>query len=130
MRELCVYYCSRCGRYGYYHISKNAVCPDCLAPMTILPISYQEFMDLDFTARDQMIADHLTGNLVPHSSVLQRILASSESSSDRIETAQLCTAIEKLEQENADLRRKNKELEHTISWMHELIWDLTRRLHS
>ena len=130
MRELSVYYCSRCGRYGYYHISKNAVCPDCLAPMTILPISYQEFMDLDFTERDQLIADHLTAGLIPRSSVLQRILATSDPSSARIETARLCTAIEDLEKENANLRQKNKELEHTISWMHELIWDLTRKLHS
>ena len=130
MRELSVYYCSKCGRYGYYHISKNAVCQDCRIPMTILPISYQDFMNLDLAARDQMIADQLTENLVPHSSILQKILAISESSSTRIETARLCTAIKELEQENARLRQKNKELEDTVSWMHELIWDLTRRLHS
>ena len=130
MRELSVYYCSKCGRYGYYYISKNAVCQDCQTPMNLLPISYQDFMNLDFAARDQLIADQLTENLIPHSSILQKILAISESSSVRIETAQLCTAIEELEEENARLRQENKELEHTISWMHELIWDLTRRLHS
>lgn len=45
MRELTVYYCSKCGRYGFYQVSKNA------------------------------------------------------------------------------------ELEKTIDWMHDMIWDLTRKLH-
>lgn len=130
MSELSIYYCSKCGRYGYYQISRNAVCPDCTEPMTILPMNYQEFMELNSSARDQIIAEHLSGRLLPHSCVLQRLFDSAESDCVRTESARLCSAIETLEQENQTLRLKNNELEHTVAWMHELIWDLTRRLHS
>lgn len=34
-----------------------------------------------------------------------------------------------LEQENMTLRRKNAGLEKTVGWMHDMIWDLTKRLH-
>lgn len=40
MRELTVYYCSKCGRYGFYQVSKNAICPVCKTPMTVFPMSY------------------------------------------------------------------------------------------
>ena len=36
---------------------------------------------------------------------------------------------ETLYQEVLALREKNEQLEQTISWMHDLIWELTRRLH-
>lgn len=36
---------------------------------------------------------------------------------------------EELYQEIKALREKNEQLEQTVSWMHDLIWDLTRRLH-
>lgn len=36
---------------------------------------------------------------------------------------------EELYQEIKTLREKNEQLEQTVSWMHDLIWDLTRRLH-
>lgn len=36
---------------------------------------------------------------------------------------------EALYQEVLALREKNAQLEQTISWMHDLIWELTRRLH-
>ena len=48
MRELTVYYCSKCGRYGFYQVSKNAICPVCKTPMTVFPMSYQNFMDMDY----------------------------------------------------------------------------------
>lgn len=35
----------------------------------------------------------------------------------------------RLEAENRELHQKNIELEETVAWMHDLIWDLTRRLH-
>lgn len=130
MSELSIYYCSKCGRYGYYQISKNAVCPDCTEPMTILPINYQEFMELSTTERDQIITEHLSCWFLPHSQLLQQLFASDENDCVREDAAHLCTAIEELEQENQSLRHKNSELEHTLSWMHELIWDLTRRLNS
>ena len=36
---------------------------------------------------------------------------------------------ETLYQEVLALREKNEQLEQTVSWMHDLIWELTRRLH-
>ena len=36
---------------------------------------------------------------------------------------------ETLYQEVLALREKNEQLEQTISWMHDLIWKLTRQLH-
>ena len=36
---------------------------------------------------------------------------------------------EALYQEVLALREKNEQLEQTVSWMHDLIWKLTRRLH-
>lgn len=36
---------------------------------------------------------------------------------------------ETLYQEVLSLREKNEQLEQTVSWMHDLIWELTRRLH-
>ena len=36
---------------------------------------------------------------------------------------------ETLYREVLELREKNAQLEQTISWMHDLIWELTRRLH-
>lgn len=56
MRELTVYCCPDCGRYGFYQISRNAVCPICSRPMTALPVSYQIFMELDLEERSQLIA--------------------------------------------------------------------------
>ena len=63
MRELTVYYCSKCGRYGFYQVSKNAICPVCKTPMTVFPMSYQNFMDMDYNMRDQLISDQIAGNV-------------------------------------------------------------------
>lgn len=130
MRELSVYYCPRCGRYAYHHIPKNAICPECSIAMTILNVNYQSFMDMDYSVRDQLIADQIVGEIIPKSSVVQRIAANAQASCTRIDTAQLCAALEKLEAENQNLRRKNEELEQTNQWMHDLIWELERKLHA
>ena len=115
MRELTVYYYSKCGRYGFYQVSKNAICPVCKTPMTVFPMSYQNFMDMDYNMRDQLISDQIAGNVTPQTSVVQRLTEQSKTS--------------KLEYENLDLHQKNAELEKTIDWMHDMIWDLTRKLH-
>lgn len=65
MRELTVYYCSKCGRYGFYQVSKNAICPVCKTPMTVFPMSYQNFMDMDYNMRDQLISDQIAGQRNP-----------------------------------------------------------------
>lgn len=129
MRELTIYYCSRCGRYGYYQITKNAVCPDCAVPMTLFPMNYRDFMDLDYAIRDQLIADQIAGGITPHTSIVQRIFERSSHCETRTEAARYRSALEKLEGENQALCKKNEELEQTITWMHDLIWDLTQRLY-
>ena len=134
MRELSVYYCPKCGRYGYYHLSKNAVCSECSVPMALLNINYQSFMNMDYSMRDQLIADQIVGEIVPKSSVVQRLAAYAQTSCTRMDAARFRTAIEQLEKENqalADekrvLQKKNEELEQTVGWMHELIWELIRK---
>lgn len=129
MRELTVYYCSRCGRYGFYQVSKNAICPVCKAPMTVFPMAYQSFMDMDYNMRDQLISDQIAGNVIPQTSVVQRITEQGKKSNNRSAIAKLKARNEELELENQELLQKNTELEKTIDWMHDMIWDLTRKLH-
>lgn len=130
MRELTVYYCSKCGRYGFYQVSKNAICPVCKTPpMTVFPMSYQNFMDMDYNMRDQLISDQIAGNVTPQTSVVQRLTEQSKTSNSRSAIAKLKARNEELEYENLDLHQKNAELEKTIDWMHDMIWDLTRKLH-
>lgn len=129
MRGLAVYYCSTCGFYGYYQLPKNAVCPSCQLKLTELPMSYQSFMRLEFGLRDQLIADQIAGDVTPHSSIVQRVTELEKSCSTRFTTAKLKSRIQVLEAEKAELQKKTKEQETTISWMHDLIWDLTKRLH-
>lgn len=129
MRELTVYYCSKCGRYGFYQVSKNAIYPVCKTPMTVFPMSYQNFMDMDYNMRDQLISDQIAGNVTPQTSVVQRLTEQSKTSNSRSAIAKLKARNEELEYENLDLHQKNAELEKTIDWMHDMIWDLTRKLH-
>ena len=129
MRELTVYYCSKCGRYGFYQVSKNAICPVCKPPMTVFPMSYQNFMDMDYNMRDQLISDQIAGNVTPQTSVVQRLTEQSKTSNSRSAIAKLKARNEQLVYENLDLHQKNAELEKTIDWMHDMIWDLTRKLH-
>lgn len=130
MKELRVYYCSKCGRYSYHHIPKNAVCPECSVSMPVLKISYQAFMDLDYPSREQVIAEQMTERIIPRSTVIQRITTDSMGRSvPRVSTAKLCAAVEELEEQVLALQHKNEELEATTKWMHDLIWDLEKRLH-
>lgn len=214
MRELTVYCCPDCGRYGFYQISRNAVCPICSRPMTALPVSYQIFMELDLEERSQLIAkqkeqpafkaapgESASGESSPcnGSATNTDIQKQTEAKPDaqapgtqdpdaqapgkqtpRIEktdrrtpdmqkprkntqktkstpkaarssharpdgcSRETCPGTcdktcspeaflaerEQLRQENQKLLRQKRELEHTVSWMHDMIWDLTRRLHS
>lgn len=128
MRELTVYYCGNCGHYGFYQTLKDALCPACQNAMTALPMSYQSFMNLDFDMRDKIISNQLTEGIFPNSSVVQRITALEQCCDSRFIIIQLKQQIEDLQTENANLSDKNREQEHTIQWMHDMIWDLTARL--
>lgn len=143
MRELTVYYCPKCGFYGYYQLPQNAVCPHCRSSMTELRMAFKNFMRLEYEARDKLIADQIAGEVIPYSSVVQRLTEPEKSCRRRLTASELKGSYEKLEEENREqavliekLRRDNRELqeknqenEDTIRWMHDMIWDLTRRLH-
>lgn len=143
MRILTVYYCSKCGFYGYYQLPKNAVCPHCKTVMTELRMTYKNFMRLEFDSRDKLIADQIAGDVTPYTSVVQRITELEKGCRRRMDAAELKAKYESLVQENGEqaelieqlktenraLMRKNQKCEATIRWMHDMIWDLTRRLH-
>ena len=117
MRELSVYYCPRCGRYGYYQLVKNAVCPSCNLPMRWLDMPYQNFMRMNLETRDSLISNDI---LIRDSSILNRISAADRAHNKRQIIASLNTRIHELEAENI-------QLSDTIDWMHQTIWDLLAR---
>lgn len=128
MRELAVYYCPGCGHYGFYQAASNIVCPLCCCSMTRLPMSYQNFMDLEVDMRDSIIANLLAEDVLPSSSVVQRITELEKDCTDRFTVLRLKEQARKLEAENETLHAKVEEQEHTISWMHDMIWDLAARI--
>lgn len=118
MRELSVYYCPKCGRYAYYQLSRNAVCPKCDLTMTLLPLTYQEFMDLDCEQRDRLISKSIL-NASP--SYVKRITAPEKMHNQRAIIGELVQQLTELEQDN-------QKLNETIEWMHKTIWDQLKRL--
>lgn len=117
MRELSVYYCPHCGRYGYYNLVKNTVCPNCNVKMILLNMKYQKFMDLNREERDNLIIHKL---LLHNHSLTGRLIAADRAHNYRAAIASLTSQIEELE-------TANKELNHTITWMHQTIWDLLNK---
>ena len=73
MRELAVYYCPKCGYYGYFHLEQNAICPNCLRKLDCLDLPYPDFVNLSLEARDALL--------------IQKILSHDPSVSNRILTA-------------------------------------------
>ena len=149
MRGLNVYCCPTCGHYGFFQLVANAVCPHCSIAMTPLPIPYQDFMDLDYPQRQVLISRHMINAASPLDSkvkpankakALGQTKPSGRSKSlDDTKSSSTSSKIhpdiskdsdkEALYQEVLALREKNEQLEQTVSWMHDLIWKLTRRLH-
>lgn len=127
MKELTVFYCPHCGYYGYYQLPKRAVCPSCGIPMTKLPVSCHQFMDLDYHMRDQLIGSQILNGAEPHSSVVQRITEQARRFNSRAVIAQQAETIQKLKQEICMLEAENRSLSDTVAWMHDTIWKLTRR---
>lgn len=114
MRELSVYYCTKCGYYAYYQLQKNAVCPKCSIKMKLLNIPYQEFMDLDYEERDMLLSQEILRNCP---SVVTRITAAHKAANQRETIALLSSKISELEEEN-------KKLNETVTWMHQTIWEM------
>lgn len=117
LRELSVYYCRKCGHYAYFQLPKNAVCPKCACAMTHLKIPYQEFMDLNYEERDQLISREI---ITSSPSFVKRIAEPGKVFNQRELLGKLTAQIEELEDEN-------KKLTDTTEWMHETIWDLLRK---
>lgn len=117
MRELAVYYCQKCGYYGYYQLPKNAVCPKCDCKMVMLSVSYQDFMNLDCKERDDLLAREI---LETTPSIVQRLVTPHKEFNTREIIAAMSVQIQELETEN-------KKLNETVGWMHKTIWDLLRK---
>lgn len=114
MRELAVYYCPKCGYYGYFHLEQNAICPNCLKKLDCLDLPYPDFVNLSLEARDALL--------------IQKILSHDPSVSNRILTADRAHSYRKtiatLHSQVYDLKLENKQLLETLNWMHETIWEL------
>lgn len=117
MRELSVYYCSKCGYYGYYQLPKNAVCPKCSVDMVPLSISFQDFMDLSCEERDDLLSKQIISASSPY---VKRLMAPHKAYNNREVIARMSDRIVELEAEN-------KKLNETVEWMHQTIWDLVRK---
>lgn len=117
MRELAVYYCPQCGRYGYYQLVRNAVCANCDIKMSLLDMPYIQFIHLDREQRDEL----LTGMILRYNqSITARIIQADRTHNTRHVVAKLNNHIQELEAEN-------KQLNETVAWMHQTIWDLLEK---
>lgn len=117
MRELSVYYCPKCGRYGYYQLVRNAVCPNCEVKMSWLDMRYQDFMHLSLKERDELIIHEI---ITHDASVTNRMITAARSNDNRHLIAALNTRIHELEAEN-------QKLNETVEWMHKTIWELLEK---
>lgn len=114
MKDLSVYYCPKCGRYGYYQLVRNTVCPSCDIKMVQLSMDYQQFTNLELEERDALIISKL---LSRHESVTGHPIAADQSHNYRGTIASLSDRVQELETDN-------QQLNNTVEWMHQTIWDL------
>lgn len=113
MRELAVYFCRKCGRYAYFQLPKNAMCPACNISMDPLGIPYQNFMDLGYEERDRLISAEIIKN---SPTFVKRITSPERVFNQRELIGQLTNHIKELETDN-------RKLSETVEWMHAAIWD-------
>jgi hypothetical protein len=117
MRELAVYFCPKCGRYAYYQLARNAVCPRDDEVMTLLNMPYTEFVHLGNAERDSLITSEIMKDCP---SISTRIKTANQLHNERFAVASLQERIRELENDN-------RQLNETIEWMHKTIWDLLAR---
>ena len=118
MRELAVFYCTRCGYYAYYQTSRHPQCPKCLAPeaMSMARMHYMEFMQMSYRERDESLSREI---LASNPSLIKRLCAPPQKYDSRSLVAEMNTVIMNLDTEN-------KILSDTVNWMHDTIWELLR----
>lgn len=124
MREIAVYYCGKCGRYGYYSLVRNAICPSCNRKLAHLDLPYLEFIKLDPEDREDLITRDI---LEKDPLITNRILASARLNNTRNRAQAVMTEMKEYVQE---LELENAKLNETIEWMHQTIWNLLRRTKS
>ncbi len=117
MRELSVYYCTKCGHYAYFQLPKNAFCHQCEQPMTLLPMNHHDFTSLDHEARDRLISVKM---IESSPTLCSRITAPEKLYQQRKLVGALVQQITEMEEE---IRKLNE----TIDWMHTTIWDQLRK---
>lgn len=117
MRELSVYYCKKCGFYAYYPLAKYAICPKCDLTMTLLPIEYKEFVNLNCYERDELLSNQI---IFSSSAFIQRLVAPHKINDTREIIAILTKEID-------ELHCENKKLNETVEWMHQLLWQLIKK---
>lgn len=118
MRELAVYFCRKCGRYAYFQLPKNAICPACSICMAQLDIPYQNFMDLGYEERDRLISSEIVKS---SPTFVQRITSPDRIFNQRELIGQLTDHIKELETDN-------RKLSETVEWMHAAIWEQLRKI--
>ncbi|MFR6330027.1 MAG: hypothetical protein ACLUOI_15115 [Eisenbergiella sp.] len=72
-------------------------------------MSYQNFMDMDYNMRDQLISDQIAGNVTPRLR-LYSAYRTEQTSNSRSAIAKLKARNEELEYENLDLTRRMQNL--------------------
>ena len=107
MRELSVYYCSKCGYYGFYQLPKNAIC------RKLLDMNYNDFMNLDYAQRDVL----LIKQMIQTSQTLSRRITVPEKIYSQRQLVGVMT------QQILELEQEITKLNDTILWMHATIWD-------
>lgn len=113
MRELSVYYCSKCGYYAYFQLPKNAVCRHCDIPLTRLDMSHRDFTNLSYEARDRLI----TLKMIEAAPTLAKRITAPE------KLYQQRKLVGALTQQIMDMDAENKKLNETLGRMHATIWD-------
>lgn len=113
MRELSVYYCSKCGYYAYFQLPKNAVCCHCDIPLTRLDMSQRDFTNLSYEARDRLI----TLKMIETAPTLAKRITAPE------KLYQQRKLVGALTQQVMEMDAEIKKLNETLAWMHATIWD-------
>ncbi|MDO4267739.1 MAG: hypothetical protein Q4C73_04630 [Eubacteriales bacterium] len=113
MSELSVYYCPRCGRFGYFQSARHAFCTACGRSMKPLKMRCPDFVRLSPPERD----DLLIREILQNSSIAESPLLSSGAAGH-------CRLIAAMHTRILELETENRQLSGTVDWMHQTIWEL------